>query len=57
MAVNFHDDDGSLMRHFRFRAGEKAKSVAWLDLEFGNDIEPSASIMLKITAEKLGAAY
>ena len=57
MAMNFHDDDGTLLRHFRFRAGESAEAVAWLDLEFGNEFEPSTSLMLRLTAQKLGAAF
>ena len=57
MAVNFHDDDGTLLRHFQFRAGERISAVAWLDLEFGSDFEPSTSLVLRLTAQKLGAAF
>jgi len=57
MAMNFHDEDGTLLTHFQFRAGEAEGAVAWLDLEFGTDFEPSTSLMLRITAQKLGAAF
>ena len=57
MAINFHDDDGTLLRHFQFRAGESVSAVAWLDLEFGSDFEPSTSLVLRLTAQKLGAAF
>ena len=57
LAMNFHDEDGTLLPHFQFRAGESAGAVAWLDLEFGTDFEPSASLILRLTAQKLGAAF
>jgi len=57
IAVNFHDEDGTLVGKFPLQAGDDAKSVQWMDIDQSLGLYASHSYFIQTAAMLHGAHW
>lgn len=57
VAFNFHDEDGTSVAKFHFKAGDDAKNLKWIDIDGNLNLYASHKDIVRIAAEQLNAHW
>lgn len=56
-AFNFHDENGTNVEHFRFKAGDDAKNLKWIDINGNLNLYASHKEIVQIAVDQLNAHW